>query len=37
MKKFIIFAGIACSVGIIYAISTLRGIPDAFDWDNEDE
>jgi hypothetical protein len=37
MKKFIIFVGIACSVGVMYALSTLRGIPDAFDWEDDDE
>jgi hypothetical protein len=37
MKKFIILVGIACSVGMMYAISTLKGMPDAFDWESDDE
>lgn len=36
LKKFIILIGVLCSVGIMYAINTLKDIPDAFDWDDNE-
>lgn len=36
LKKFIVLIGILCSVGIMYALSTLKNIPDAFDWDDDE-
>ena len=40
MKRFnkVLFTLILiCSVGITYAIITLKNIPDIFDWDDENE
>jgi hypothetical protein len=40
MKKIKIFIALillTCTVGISYALFTLRGMPDAFDWETEDE
>lgn len=40
MKKFQkLFIGIviACAVGITYAASVVKNMPDAFDWENDDE
>ena len=35
--KFITFLTVLFTVGLTYAIFTIKGMPDAFDWDNEDE
>lgn len=37
IEKALIATAIIGMVGFAYAISTLRGIPEAFDWENEDE
>jgi hypothetical protein len=35
-QKFLIGIGILGAVGLTYAISTLKGLPDAFDWEDDD-
>ena len=35
-QKFLIGVGILGAVGLTYVISTIKGLPDAFDWE-EDE
>ena len=35
--KFITFVAVLCTVGLTYAIFALKGMPEAFDWENEDE
>jgi hypothetical protein len=37
IKKALVIATICGAVGISYALYTLRGLPEAFDWDNDDE
>lgn len=37
IKRALLIATIVCSVGISYALYTLRGLPDAFDWEEDDE
>jgi hypothetical protein len=37
IKLSIALALIAGAVGISYALFTLKGMPDAFDWDDENE
>ena len=38
VQKIAIGLGVAGAVGITYVITALRGIPEAFDWeDNEDD
>ena len=37
IKLSIAIALIVGAVGISYALFTLKGMPDAFDWDNENE
>jgi len=40
MKKIKIFIAVAIltgAVGISYALFTLKGMPETFDWENEDE
>jgi hypothetical protein len=39
MQKAIVGLGIAGAVGLTYVITALKGLPEAFDWedDNEDE
>jgi hypothetical protein len=36
-KKAIMIAAIVGSVGISYALYTLKGLPDTFDWEEDDE
>ena len=36
-NKIILALAIAGAVGITYALSTLKDLPDAFDWEYEDE
>lgn len=36
-KKIILALVIASAVGITYALSTLKDLPDGFDWDLDDE
>jgi hypothetical protein len=37
IKRALAIATIVCSVGISYALYTLRGLPDTFDWEDDDE
>lgn len=38
LQKVIIGVGVAGAVGITYVITALKGLPEAFDWeDDEDE
>jgi hypothetical protein len=36
-KKIVLALAIASAVGITYAISVLKDLPEAFDWDLDDE
>jgi hypothetical protein len=36
-QKILIGLGIASAVGITYVVTTLRGLPEAFDWEDDDE
>jgi hypothetical protein len=36
-KKILVALGIAGAVGITYVVTALKGLPEAFDWDDEDE
>ena len=36
-QKILIGLGIAGAVGITYVITALKGLPEAFDWENDDE
>jgi hypothetical protein len=35
--KFVTFIAVVCTVGLTYAVFTLKGMPEAFDWEDEDE
>jgi hypothetical protein len=37
IKRALVIAAIVSSVGMSYALYTLRGLPDAFDWEEDDE
>ena len=37
IKKALAIAVIVGSVGISYALYTLKGLPESFDWDEDDE
>jgi hypothetical protein len=36
-QKILIGLGIAGAVGITYVVTALRGLPEAFDWEDDDE
>ena len=36
-QKILIALGIAGAVGITYVVTALRGLPEAFDWEDDDE
>ena len=36
-QKILIGLGIAGAVGITYVVTALRGLPEAFDWELDDE
>jgi hypothetical protein len=36
-QKVLIGLGIAGAVGITYVVTALKGLPEAFEWDGEDE
>jgi hypothetical protein len=36
-QKIFIGIGLAGAVGITYAITALKGLPEAFDWDNDED
>jgi hypothetical protein len=35
--KFVTFLAVVSTVGLTYAIFTLKGMPEAFNWEHEDE
>ena len=35
--KFVTFLAVVSTVGLTYAVFTLKGMPEAFDWEDEDE
>ena len=35
--KFITFLAVVSTVGLTYVIFTLKGMPEAFDWEDENE
>jgi hypothetical protein len=35
--KFVTFVAVLCTVGFTYAMFTLRGMPETFDWEDNDE
>ena len=37
IQKTIVGLGIAGAVGLTYVITALRGLPEAFDWDEEED
>ena len=37
LQKIVVGLGVAGAVGITYVITTLKGMPEAFDWEDEDE
>ena len=37
LQKVIIAVGIAGAVGITYVITALKGMPEAFDWEDEED
>ena len=37
IQKIVIGLGIAGAVGITYVVTALKGLPEAFEWDGEDE
>ena len=37
LQKIAIGVGIASAVGITFVLTALRGLPEAFDWEDEDE
>jgi hypothetical protein len=36
-QKFLVGIGIAGAVGITYLVTALKGMPEVFDWEDEDE
>ena len=36
-QKVMIGIGIAGAVGLTYVITALKGLPEAFDWEDEDD
>jgi len=37
LQKVIIGLGVAGAVGITYVVTALKGMPEAFDWADDDE
>jgi hypothetical protein len=37
LQKVIIGLGVAGAVGLTYVITALKGMPEAFDWEDEEE
>jgi hypothetical protein len=37
LQKVVIGLGVAGAVGLTYVITSLRGLPEVFDWEDEDE
>jgi hypothetical protein len=36
-QKVLIGLGVAGAVGITYVLTALRGLPEAFDWENDED
>jgi hypothetical protein len=36
-QKILIGLGVAGAVGITYVLTALRGLPEAFDWENDED
>jgi hypothetical protein len=36
-KKILVALGVVGAVGLTYVITTLKGLPEAFDWENEED
>jgi hypothetical protein len=37
MQKVVIGLGVAGAVGITYVLTALRGLPEAFEWDEDED
>lgn len=37
LQKVVIGVGIAGAVGLTYVITALKGMPEAFDWEDDEE
>jgi hypothetical protein len=37
LQKVIIAVGVAGAVGITYVLTALKGMPEAFDWEDEED
>lgn len=37
LQKIMLGIGIAGAVGLTYVVTALRGMPEAFDWEEDDE
>ena len=37
LHKIFIVIGVAGAVGLTYVLTALRGIPEAFDWEDDEE
>jgi len=37
LKKALVIATIVGAVGVSYSLYTLRGLPETFDWEEDDE
>ena len=37
LQKVVIGLGVASAVGLTYVITALRGIPEAFDWEYDED
>lgn len=37
IQKIIVGLSVASAVGLTYVVTTLKGIPEAFDWEEEDD
>jgi hypothetical protein len=37
MQKVVIGLGVAGAVGITYVLTALKGLPEAFDWDEDED
>lgn len=37
LQKILIGLGVAGAVGLTYVVTSLKGMPEAFDWEDEEE
>jgi hypothetical protein len=37
LQKVVIAVGVAGAVGLTYVITALKGMPEAFDWEDDEE